>query len=431
VKGDHIKGIIVQTSIIRAIIVCSLGYFIDIFDIQLFAVLRVSSLTELGVPPDRLPEVGGYILNAQMAGMIAGAFLWGWLGDKFGRLKALYGSILIYSLGTLACAVIHDPLTYGVCRFVTGFGLAGETGAAVTLVAELMSPKNRAWGVTIVGGIGAFGPVFATLLAWFWDWRTTYVIAGVMGLGLLVLRLRLVEPALFQKIHVSDNIRGSLKLFLNPRMTLMLLCCMAIGLQIPYSVNLLNFYSLEISKSVLGAGEIFDQKLCMLLFYVGIGLGNVSCGAISQLWQSRRKTLFSFLLCGAITTGVYLFVCPVVKITAHEMYGLNFILGFTLSSLILVMLMTAEHFGTNIRATATALVANAQRASVIPMIFALQGLNGTISFASSAAVIGAILYIAAFLALGRLRETHGRNLDYRERRGIRFKSRASAFRDGG
>jgi len=191
----------------RAIIVCALGYFIDIFDIQLFSVLRVASLTDLGVAKDQLAKIGGQILSLQMIGMILGAFLWGWLGDGFGRLKALYGSILVYSLGTFACSFVGTTELYGAARFVTGLGLAGETGGAITLIMELMSCKERGWGAMIVGGFGAFGPAGAVLVSSFFPWRMTYIVAGIMGLALLVLRLRLIEPQLFIKHAVNKKTR--------------------------------------------------------------------------------------------------------------------------------------------------------------------------------------------------------------------------------
>lgn len=168
----------------KAIFISSLGYFVDLFDIQLFAVLRVASLTDIGVPADQQAAIGGNILNAQLLGMIIGAFVWGWLGDRFGRLKALYGSILIYSLGTFACAFVHDPVTYGIMRMITGFGLAGETGAVITLVAELMSPQKRAWGITIIGAVAFLGPAAAVIISWYTPWRETYIVTGLLGLGL-------------------------------------------------------------------------------------------------------------------------------------------------------------------------------------------------------------------------------------------------------
>ena len=402
-----------EVAIRRAIIVCALGYFIDIFDIQLFAVLRVPSLTELGVLPDRIPVVGGYILNIQMLGMVMGAFLWGYLGDRAGRLKALYGSILIYSVGTLACSLVHQPVAYGACRFIAGFGLAGETGAAVTLISELMSREKRGWGATIIGGFGAFGPVAAVLISWILPWRQTYVVAGLLGLVLLALRLRLVEPALFQKISRSDPRRGSLKLFAQRRRAVTLLCAIAIGVPSIYCVNLLNFYSLELGRSVLLPGQVFSQKLCLLCFYVGLGCGNTANGALSQLWRNRRKALAAFMLFNLAIVAVYLLAGPVVKFSATQIYLINFALGFH-GALILAVIIATEHFGTNIRATSAILISNLLRGGIIPMVFAFQWLRLFLTIGEAAALVGCVVYALAFLALRQLRETYGIDLDYVE-----------------
>ena len=397
----------------RAIIVCALGYFIDIFDIQLYAVLRVASLTELGVPTNRLAAIGGYILNAQMFGMIVGAFLWGWLGDQYGRLKALYGSILICSVGTLLCSVVHDPTTYGVYRFISGFGLAGETGAAITLVTELLSPQKRGWGPTIVGGFGAFGPVFAVLISWFMPWRETYLIAGCLGLVIFVMRMKLVESAIFEKINQQQVARGFWQLYASPKRALTFVCCIALAVSATYGTNLLNFFSVEISKNVLKPGEIFSQKTSMLLFYVGLGFGNAISGAISQLWHSRRKGMAASLLFGALVSAAYLLAGPLIKFPVAVVYIIYFALGLS-GSLALAVTIAAEQVGTNIRATSSILMSNFARGLVIPMVFTFQWLREFMSVAGAAAVVGGFLYLAAFMALYHLRETHGVDLDYSE-----------------
>lgn len=402
-----------QAGVTRAIIICALGYFIDIFDIQLFAVLRVSSLTELGVPHDQLATVGGTILSVQMFGMILGAFLWGWLGDRFGRLKALYGSILVYSLGTLACSLVHDPVTYGICRFVAGYGLAGETGAAITLIAELMSRENRGWGATIVGGFGSLGPAAAVLVSWFLPWRETYIAAGILGLILLVLRMKLLEPAMFQKITTTTNLRGSLKLFAQRKPAFIFLCMVIIGMPNMYGINLLNFYSLELSHQVLRAGEIFDQKTSLLIFYIGLGCGNALWPALSQIWQSRRKAMIASVLFSASIATLYLAVGPIIKFPVTVVYLINFSLGLA-GGLALSITMAAEQFGTNIRATSSILVSNFMRGGIIPIVMIFQWLQTTTTVSNAAALVGAFLYITALMALCQLHETHGVDLDYVE-----------------
>jgi len=404
-----------SSSLRRAIIICALGYFIDVFDIQLFAVLRVSSLTDLGVAADRLAAIGGYILNVQMLGMIMGAFLWGWLGDRFGRLKALYGSILIYSLGTLTCSFVSDPISYGLLRFITGFGLAGETGAAITLVAEMMSREKRGWGITIIAGFGFLGPVFAVLTALFLPWRQVYIFAGILGLLLLILRIRLTEPAMFLKIIESKKQRISLKLLAQPRQAFTLLCCILTGLPMIYGWSLLNFFSMEFSSAVLKPGEVFNQKICLMLFFLGTSCGDMLSGAISQFWRSRRKTMLAFLVFGLLLSMSYLLIAPRVRLAAEALYGIYFLIGLAAGAWILFATMAAEHFGTNVRATTSIATNNLVRGFTIPMIFAFHRLREVMSITDAAALIGVVLYAVGFLALSCLRETHGVDLDYVEK----------------
>ena len=404
-----------EPQIIRAIIVCALGYFIDVFDIQLFAVLRVPSLTDLGVPADKLAVVGGNILNAQMLGMVLGGFLWGWLGDRFGRLKSLYGSILIYSLGTLACSFAPDPLIYGALRFITGFGLAGEVGAAITLLAELMPPLKRGWGIVIAAGFGFLGPAAAVISSWFIEWRTSYIIAGVLGLLLLVLRIKLSEPELFRKVAANQNKGGSWTLLAQRKQGVSFLYCFMIGLPIMYGWILLNFFSMEFSHAVLKQGETFNQKVCLLAFYIGTSFGDVLCGTLSQIWKSRRKAMASILLLGLVTAALFLIYGPYAKITALALYIIYFFLGIAAGGWILFIMITPEHFGTNIRATTAIVVSNLGRGLSIPMIFSFQWLQEFMNDTNAAAVLGVLFYIAAFAALRKLNETHGLDLDYIEK----------------
>ncbi len=406
---------VLVTPLARAIIVCALGYFIDVFDIQLFPVLRAASLTDLGVPAARLASVSGDILSIQMFGMVVGAFLWGWLGDRLGRLKALYGSIIVYSVGTLACSLVHDPFTYGALRFFTGFGLSGETGAAITLIAEMMPREKRGWGIILVAGVGFLGPVFAVLVAWFFPWRVTYVVAGLLGLAILILRMRLVEPAMFEKISRSAELRGSLRLVFQRHQGWIFACCVMIGLPFAFSWNLLNFFSLEFGHAVLKEGEVFDQRLCLLLFYIGTSCGDFLSGAATQLWRSRRKAMSAVYLIGVVAAAFYLMLGPQIGFTAVELYVIYLAIGIAGGGgWILFSTIAAEQFGTNIRATTAIVVINLVRGFAIPMVFVFQILRQVMSITNAAALIGLVLYALAFFALSRLRETHGLDLDYVE-----------------
>ena len=326
-----------------AIIVCALGYFMDVFDFNLFTVLRVASLNDLGIFRDAQLTVASYILDAQSLGLLLGAFLWGYLGDRFGRLKALYGSIFVYSMATLGCSAVSDPVTYGLLRFFAGFGIAGEVGAATTLISELMHAKKRGWGVAIIAGFGTFGPAAAVLGSWFLQWRLTYVIGGVLGLVLLVLRMRLAESGLYEKISLGDNCLGSLKLLLQPKQALILVSCIFIATSGTYPNWFLNFFSLELSHAILAPAETFNQKTCLLLFYIGLGLGHGFSIIASQLLRSRIKALGCFMLIAFITTAFCLIAGPAIGLTATTFYSIYFILGVMSGSWSLAILVGDEH----------------------------------------------------------------------------------------
>lgn len=398
-------------SIHKVIIVCALGYFVDIFDIQLFAVLRQASLKDLGIRPEDMANVGGNILTAQMLGMILGAFLWGWLGDRFGRLQALLGSILIYSAGTMACALVQDVYTYGLLRFITGFGLAGETGAAITLVSELMTKQNRTWGVTVVAGFGTFGPVAAVLLAGLFDWRTTYLIAGLMGIGLLFLRTMLSESNLFLALKSSnDVVRGPLYLFSKEQRP-WLLRCILVGLPGIYAFSLLNFFSLEFAAIFVKDGE-FLQRTALICFYIGFGLGDCASGIISQLMKSRKQAILLFLSAGALLTACYFALGWATGFSSSAFYLLYLGFGVIAGYWMLFSLLAAEHFGTNIRTSGALVCVNLIRGFTIIMVPFFTFISPLIGFSGAALLIGIMIYAAAFWAWRQLRETHNTSLDY-------------------
>jgi putative MFS transporter len=403
-----------QAGIVRSIIVCALGYLIDIFDIQLFSVLRVPSLTALGVPADQLTSVGGYMLNAQMLGMVMGAFLWGWIGDKWGRVRSLYGSILLYSIGSLACGFVADVPTYGFLRFITGFGVAGEVGAAITLIAEIAPAKTRNWFIVAVSGIGFLGPVIAVLVSWFVPWRETYMIAGLLGFGLLVARFNLQESPLFQRIRNIDIGAGDLRILTQSKRSHTMVYCLMIGGPLIYAWLLLNFFSAEFSRLILGPNDRFDQKVCLLAFYIGACFGDVLSGIASELLHSRRKACAAMLVLGMLSSLTLMLLGPTMKLSVDAFYAAYFIIGTAGGCWVLQTAICAEQFGTNIRATTTIVLTNIARALSIPMIFAFQALQAIVQINVASALIGAVLYAAAFIALGRLRETHRLDLDYIE-----------------
>ena len=172
----------VQRNIIFLVLVAALGYFVDIYDLLVFLIVRIKSLKEIGVSDADMLSKGQLIINLQMAGLLLGGILWGVMGDKLGRIKVLFGSILLYSVANFANGFVHDINTYAIIRFIAGVGLAGELGAGITLVSETLSKENRGYGTMIVAVIGLLGTTAAFFAAKFgWRSRLSGIEAAVSG----------------------------------------------------------------------------------------------------------------------------------------------------------------------------------------------------------------------------------------------------------
>jgi len=288
-----------------AVLVAGIGFFIDAFDLFLFNVYRIPSLKDLGLSGDALTNMGERLLSIQMAGMMVGGIITGMLADKKGRVTVLYGSILLYSLANLANAYVHDVNTYAIIRFLAGVGLAGELGSGITLVSESMSTEQRGYGTIMVATLGALGAVAAGLAGALLPWRHAFLAAGIAGGILLVMRLRSFESGLFLKAQTNKERRGSLLLlFASRRRAVKYLACILMGIPIWYSVGLLITLSPELAK----AHNITGLKLstCFILFQVGISVGDLLSGVLSQLFKTRKKILLTFMLLGAAATGMRL-----------------------------------------------------------------------------------------------------------------------------
>ena len=163
-----------------AVLVAALGYFVDIYDLILFGAVRGPSLQALGFSPADVQDKGILLLQLQMGGMLVGGILWGIIGDRRGRLSVLFGSIILYSIANLVNGTVDTLTGYAICRVIAGIGLAGELGAGITLVSELMDKERRGLGTTIVAATGILGGVVAGIVGGAVpgipavDWRTAY-----------------------------------------------------------------------------------------------------------------------------------------------------------------------------------------------------------------------------------------------------------------
>ena len=277
------------------ILVAALGYFVDIYDLILFSIVRVPSLTALGLSGDALLESGVLLLNMQMAGMLVGGIAWGVMGDRRGRLSVLFGSIVLYSIANIANAFVHDVSTYAALRFIAGVGLAGELGAGITLVSEILPKEVRGYGTTIVASVGVMGAVVAVLVGDAFDWRIAYIVGGVMGLALLVLRIGVFESGLFEGVKQTTVARGNFfALFANPARTRRYLSAVLVGLPIWYVIGILITFAPELGAAV-GVTPAPRAARAVLFAYLGLTVGDLASGLISQWMRSRKRALGLFL----------------------------------------------------------------------------------------------------------------------------------------
>ncbi len=400
-----------------AVIVAALGYFVDIYDLLLFGIVRTDSLIDLGITGDAIRNQGEYLISMQMFGMLFGGILWGILGDKKGRISVLFGSIIMYSVANIANGMVTTVDGYAFWRLIAGIGLAGELGAGITLVTESLPKEKRGYGTMIVAAVGVSGAVAAYLVYQvFQDWRLCYYAGGILGLLLLFLRIKISESKMFQEVHKSNEKKGDfLSLFSNKTRFYKYLQCILIGVPLWFLVGVLITFSPEFAKALGVQGyETIAAGKAIAWCYGGLVFGDIASGLMSQWLKSRKIVMTLFLLLNLIMVFIFLNAFSVSKTV---FYALCFLMGFSVGYWVLFVTIAAEQFGTNIRATVTTTVPNFVRGSlpVILLVYSFfrdRFFNGNIILA--AMVVGTLLSIIALVALFKLKETFDTDLDYFE-----------------
>ncbi|WP_243302082.1 MFS transporter [Geothrix oryzisoli] len=394
------------------VLVAALGYFVDMFDLLLFPIVRQPSLTALGVPQgDAQVSATFLLLNAQMVGMLLGGILWGVLGDKKGRLSTLFGSIALYSVANIANAFVHGIPAYAVWRFLAGLGLAGELGAAVTLVSEILPKDLRAYGTAIVAGVGIFGTVTASLVGKYLPWRVAYLAGGGLGLLLLATRFGLRESGMFRDLGQHEVKRGDFfSLFTNRERFLRYLRCILIGLPTWFVVAILITSAPEFAPKIAVRGPV-SAGTAVAFCYSGITLGSLASGVLSQLWGSRKKVVLVFILAGLAGVAAYL---SLRGLTPTMLYLLAGFLGLAVGYWAVFVTIAAEQFGTNLRSTVATTVPNFVRGAVPLITSSFVMLRGRLGYIGSAWVVGGVCFALALVSLWGMAETHGRDLDFVE-----------------
>lgn len=393
------------------VLVAALGYMVDMYDLFLFSIVRVPSLKALGLDESRLLGDGIFLLNLQMAGLLVGGIVWGIIGDKKGRLSVLFGSILIYSLANIGNGLVTTLDQYAILRFVAGFGLAGELGAGITLVAEILPKAIRGYGTTLVATMGVLGAILAYVITYLFDWRLSFFIGGGLGIVLLILRISVFESGMFEKLKVRNIKRGNLVMLFGNKIRLTkYLNSILIGLPIWFVTGILITFSPEFGKA-LGLAEPVDAGKAVLFFFTGQVAGDIISGFLSQYLKSRKKVILLFIVMSFFFVTTYL-LFPTRGLTTF--YILCSCLGVCNGYWTLFVTVAAELFGTNLRATVATSAPNFVRGATIPLTALFIIGKNNFGVAYGALAVAVIAYGIALLALRFLEETYSKDLDYTE-----------------
>ena len=393
------------------VMVAALGYFVDIYDLLLFSIVRISSLRSMGVSDADMLATGEFLIRVQMTGLLVGGLIWGIMGDKRGRLSVLFGSILLYSLANIANGFAVTVTQYAVLRFIAGIGLAGELGAGITLVSEILPTRLRGYGTTLVATVGLMGAVLANIIAKNFEWQTAYFIGGSLGLMLLIARVGVFESDVFLKIKEREVERGNfLQLFRSRERLIKFVGCILIGLPIWYVIGILITFSPEFAAALAIQGTV-NSGDALIFSYICLAAGDLSSGFISQAVRSRKKVVSGFIL---ITLAVVVFYLYGPISTANGFYLTCFALGFGVGYWALFVTVAAEQFGTNLRSTVATSVPNFIRGTVVPLTLLFKYFRGYVGLITGALLVGILTIAIGLLALRWIDETFLRDLNFVE-----------------
>ena len=396
-----------------AVLVAALGYFVDIYDLLLFSIIRVPSLQSLGLSKEQVTIDGESIITWQMAGLLIGGIIWGVMGDRKGRLSVLFGSIILYSLANIANGFVQTVEQYKLIRFIAGLGLAGELGAGITLVSELTSKEKRGVATSMVAGIGLTGAVVAFVMKENFDWRTCYFIGGGLGLLLLLLRISVFESGMFHDARNMQVQRGNFfMLFTNKSRLKRYLLNIFIGLPTWFVIGVLVTFSGEFGEK-MGIKEKIDPGKAIMYAYAAISVGDILIGIISQWFRSRKKALFLFY--GITIIFMILFFTVLKGGTANSLYWICAGLGFGTGFWAIFVTMAAEQFGTNLRATAATTIPNMVRGMLVIFILPLfKAVRGFTDYYTGGWITAIIIMLITIVASIFIEETFGKDLNYVE-----------------
>lgn len=402
------------------LLVTSLGYFVDAFDLVVFSAVRNTSVValKLAETPAEIKNVGLTLENWQALGLLIGGVFWGVFGDRLGRLKVLFGSIAVYSAANLLNGLLtpgaHTLTFYSMLRFFSGLGLAGELGAAITLVSEAMKAEKRGLGTMIIAGFGLLGCALAAFLSAFTDisWQALFIAGGISGFVLLLLRIRVIESDLYLNQPETSVARGEfLSLFTNFKRFKKFVRCIGLGLPVYFVVGLPIKFATNFGAAFNISGT--SVPIAIMMCYLFLALGDFVCNYLSQVMKSRKKPFYIFNALNLFAVLLFVYYPPQNAWQYHYIYCP--ILGFSVGYWALTVTIAAESFGTNLRATVTTSVPNFIRSAFIPIALCFTFFESRLGTVHSAMTVGLVCTSLSILSAFLMKETFGVNLNYQEK----------------
>lgn len=407
----HPSPTISNKAIVLGIVVSALGFFVDLYDIMALAAIGEPSLKAIGVTADTMKGELNFLQSMQMFGMLLGGFMWGVIGDKYGRLKVLFGSIILYSLFTLLNAFVETPGQYAACRFLAGLGLAGELGAGITLVSEQMKKEYRGLGPAILAGFGVLGAIVAVIIGKKYDWKTVYLVGGILGFLLLFLRIGVVESGLFKVSQHSNVSKGNFLIILrNKKYLTTFIFLLLAGIPAWFVNGVMMQFSNYISAS-MGMYPLPDKGVVIVYFFIALSLGDVLGGLVSQWLKSRKRSIYIFLSVHLVSLILF-FTVAQKSVTLYYMAFAGF--GLSVGFVIQLFTLAAENFGTNIRTLVTGSGLNLVRGWVIPFGALFTWMTSSLHIIEwkAAAVIAFAVCLLSMWAVSKLDENFGADMDF-------------------
>lgn len=396
---------------VKMIILAAAGYFVDIYDLLIFSSERVESLEEIGVPVQNMKSVALMLQNYQMAGLIAGGFIFGMLADKLGRVRVLFASILLYSFANLGNAFVTTVPVFAAFRFIAGLGLAGELGIALSWISESLQRNQRTIATMIVSAIGLCGGITAAIVSSLLHWQTSYIIGGLMGLLLLGFRITVQESELYKKTKHESLQKGNLiQLFSNKSQMARFTLCVLSGAPSFIFMSIYVTLAPEFATAFNITGKI-SVSHAIMVYLIAFTVSDILCGLLSRMLQQRKAALLIYVMIQTLAVGFFFLVPP---ITSTDLYMRCVFLGFSVGYWGILITNSLEQFGTNIRATVATSTSNLIRGITIPATIVFSLVASSLGIIASGMIIGFSLIAISVISILLLEDKFENDLNFAE-----------------